>query len=88
MQLKFEIEYDHVAYIIGPKGEKLDVGIVLVSEEDKVNCKTSILVKFHPHLPKAAVEQLIKEPRLLNYAKIAKKANGVVAIAELTDSQQ
>lgn len=85
MQLKYDLEYEHVAYIVGPKGQQMRVGTVLVMEEDAQKLTTSMLVRFDKNLPKALAEQIIKEPRVLNFIKIAKKSTAIITIPELGD---
>lgn len=85
MQLKFEIEYEHVAYINGPKGQQIMVGHVLVQEEDKEKQTNSILLRFVKGIPQEVIDSIQKEPRILNYVKLAKKSTGIVLLPEIGD---
>lgn len=78
-QLKFDIEYEHYAYISGPKGEKIIVGKVLVHDEVLKNT-CSVLVELADGLPEELRKTIESEPRILQFLKKAIKTSGIIII--------
>lgn len=81
-QIKFELEYEHLAYLAGPNGQRIIVGKVLVYEEnfDKKNNVCSVLVELADNLPEDIRVAIEKEPRILKFVKSATRTSGVIVI--------
>lgn len=79
-KIQYELPYEDRVFIIGPKGEQLDVGTVLEKREDQENKCIHCVVELRPEIPEELRKAIEAEPRLLKFVRLPKQAKGILIL--------